>query len=215
MKGFLVTGTDTDVGKTWFMLKFGELLIKNKLKFHFLKPVESGCEEPNNNIIPKDATQFSILENVPLNKICKFMFKAYASPPKAAEMENKDIEMGDIIDFINKNKIDDKDCINIVEGCGGFFSPIANNKLTSDLAIELNLPIILVVKNTLGCINHTLLSIQAIEKLGLKIKFIILNDINKKTILDNFKELSNFTNIPIFRLGYNKKIDSKIINYIN
>jgi len=215
MKGFLVTGTDTDVGKTWFMLKFGELLIKNKLKFHFLKPVESGCEEPNNNIIPKDATQFSILENVPLNKICKFMFKAYASPPKAAEMENKDIEMGDIIDFINKNKIDDKDCINIVEGCGGFFSPIANNKLTSDLAIELNLPIILVVKNTLGCINHTLLSIQAIEKLGLKIKFIILNDINKKTILDNFKELSNFTNIPIFRLGYNKEIDSKIINYIN
>jgi len=215
MKGFLVTGTDTDVGKTWFMLKFGELLIKNKLKFHFLKPVESGCEEPNNSIIPKDATQFSILENVPLNKICKFMFKAYASPPKAAEMENKGIEMDDIIDFINKNKIDDKDCINIVEGCGGFFSPIANNKLTSDLAIELNLPIILVVKNTLGCINHTLLSIQAIEKLGLKIKFIILNDINKKTILDNFKELSNFTNIPIFRLGYNKEIDSKIINYIN
>jgi len=215
MKGFLVTGTDTDVGKTWFMLKFGELLIKNKLKFHFLKPVESGCEEPNNNIIPKDATRFSILENVPLNKICKFMFKAYASPPRAAKMENKEIELDNIIDFINKNKCDDKDCINIVEGCGGFFSPIANNKLTSDLAVELNLPIILVVKNTLGCINHTLLSIQAIEKLGLKIKFIILNDINKKTILDNFNELSNFTNIPVFRLSYNEEINSKIINYIN
>jgi len=215
MKGFLVTGTDTDVGKTWFMLKFGELLIKNKLKFHFLKPVESGCEEQNNNIIPKDATQFSILENAPLNKICKFMFKAYASPPRAAKMENKEIELDNIIDFINKNKCGDKDCINIVEGCGGFFSPIANNKLTSDLAVELNLPIILVVKNTLGCINHTLLSIQAIEKLGLKIKFIILNDINKKIILDNFNELSNFTNIPVFRLSYNEEINSKIINYIN
>ena len=44
MKGFLITGTDTDVGKTWFMLKFGELLIKNKTEFHFLKPVESGCD---------------------------------------------------------------------------------------------------------------------------------------------------------------------------
>tara|TARA_B100001996_G_scaffold381289_1_gene370422 strand:- start:1250 stop:1897 length:648 start_codon:yes stop_codon:yes gene_type:complete len=215
MKGFLVTGTDTDVGKTWFMLKFGELLIKNKLKFHFLKPVESGCEEPNNNIIPKDATQFSILENVPLNKICRFMFKAYASPPRAAKMENKEIELKDIIDFIDKNKCNDKGCINIVEGCGGFYSPIAKNKLTSDLATELNLPIILVVKNTLGCINHTLLSIQSIENLGLEIKFIILNDTDKKIILDNFNELSNFTDIPIFRLGYNKEIDSKIINYIN
>ena len=64
MKGFLVTGTDTDVGKTWFMLKFGELLKEHKLKFHFLKPVESGCEEPNGDIIPKDAMQFSKLEGV-------------------------------------------------------------------------------------------------------------------------------------------------------
>ena len=80
MKGFLVTGTDTDVGKTWFMLKFGELLIKNKLKFHFLKPVESGCEEPNNSIIPKDATQFSILENVPLMlKIPTFLLLKFFS----------------------------------------------------------------------------------------------------------------------------------------
>ena len=62
MKGFLITGTDTDVGKTWFMLRFGEFLIENKIEFHFLKPVESGCIEPNNKIIPKDATKFSILE---------------------------------------------------------------------------------------------------------------------------------------------------------
>ena len=53
MKGFLITGTDTDVGKTWFMLKFAELLKEHKFKFHFLKPVESGCEEPTEEIIPK------------------------------------------------------------------------------------------------------------------------------------------------------------------
>lgn len=214
MKGFLVTGTDTDVGKTWFMLKFGELLIKNKTEFHFLKPVESGCMEPGNEIIPKDATKFSNLENAPLDKICKYMFKAYASPPKAAEMENRSIELDDIISFIRDNKSKNIDCINLVEGCGGFFSPIAQNKLTSDLATELKLPIILVVKNTLGCINHTLLSLEAIKNLGLKIKFIILNDIKEKTLLDNYDELSNYTNIPIFRLGYNKEIDSNLIKYL-
>ena len=214
MKGFLVTGTDTDVGKTWFMLKFGELLKEHKLKFHFLKPVESGCGEPNGDIIPKDAMQFSKLEGVSLSKICKFMFKAYASPPRAANLESKDIEINDIIDFIEENKIDDDDCLNLVEGCGGFLSPIANKKLTSDLAVRVNLPVILVVNNTLGCINHSLLSIQAIESLGLNIKFIILNDLNETVPLDNFNELSSYTSIPIFRLKYNEKADSNLINFL-
>ena len=214
MKGFLVTGTDTDVGKTWFMLKFGELLKEHKLKFHFLKPVESGCEEPNGDIIPKDAMQFSKLEGVSLSKICKFMFKAYASPPRAAKLESKDIEINDIIDFIEENKIDDDDCLNLVEGCGGFLSPIANKKLTSDLAVKVNLPVILVVNNTLGCINHSLLSIQAIESLGLNIKFIILNDLNEIVPLDNFNELSSYTSIPVFRLKYNEKADSNLISFL-
>ena len=214
MKGFLITGTDTDVGKTWFMLKFGELLKEHKLKFHFLKPVESGCGEPNGDIIPKDAMQFSKLEGVSLSKICKFMFKAYASPPRAAKLESKDIEINDIIDFIEENKIDDDDCLNLVEGCGGFFSPIANKKLTSDLAVKVNLPVILVVNNTLGCINHSLLSIQAIESLGLNIKFIILNDLNEIVPLDNFNELSSYTSIPVFRLKYNEKADSNLINFL-
>ena len=214
MKGFLITGTDTDVGKTWFMLKFGELLKEHKLKFHFLKPVESGCGEPNGDIIPKDAMQFSKLEGVSLSKICKFMFKAYASPPRAANLENKDIEINDIVDFIEENKIDDDDCLNLVEGCGGFLSPIANKKLTSDLAVKVNLPVILVVNNTLGCINHSLLSIQAIESLGLNIKFIILNDLNEIVPLDNFNELSSYTSIPVFRLKYNEKADSNLINFL-
>ena len=213
MKGFLVTGTDTDVGKTWFMLKFGELLIEKGIKFHFLKPVESGCEEPNNTLMPKDAMKFSELEKVSLDKICKYMFKAYASPPKAAQMENKNIELNDIIKFIENNKYNNSS-FNIVEGCGGFFSPIANKKLTADLAVQLNLPIILVVKNTLGCINHTLLSIQSIKNLGLEIKFIVLNNISKYTPLDNFEELSNYTDIPIFKLGYNENLSPIVLETI-
>jgi len=222
MRGFFITGTDTDTGKTWFMLKFGEFLLKHRCKFHFLKPVESGCwnNHPSSldgkkMLFPQDAMLFSTLENVPLNKICKYMFKAYASPPRAAKMENKNIELEEIVDFIETNKNPDENCYNLVEGCGGFYSPIANNKLTSDLAIELNLPVILVVKNVLGCINHTLLSIQAIKKSGLKVKFIILNNINKETALDNYNELSQFTNIPIIRLGFNQELDSTLLNHIN
>ena len=142
------------------------------------------------------------------------MFKAYASPPRAAKLESKDIKINDIIDFIEENKIDDDDCLNLIEGCGGFFSPIANNKLTSDLALKIGLPVILVVNNTLGCINHSLLSIQAIESLGLNIKFIILNDLNETVPLDNFNELSSYTSIPVLRLKYNEKADSNLINFL-
>tara|TARA_Y100000996_G_scaffold53103_1_gene36271 strand:+ start:3669 stop:4316 length:648 start_codon:yes stop_codon:yes gene_type:complete len=214
MRGFLVTGTDTDVGKTWFMLKFGALLERENQDFHFLKPVESGCIEPNGDIIPKDAVQFSKLENAPLTTICKYMFKAYASPPKAAEMEGKSINIDQILDFIDKNKENDKNFINIVEGCGGFFSPIAQNKLTADLAESLKLPIILVVKNTLGCINHTLLSIQAIKKLNLDLKVIVLNNMSENTPLDNYSEISNYTNIPVVKLKYNQELTKEILKYI-
>ena len=221
MEGFFITGTDTDAGKTWFMLKFSKFLLKHRYKFHFLKPVESGCWNNPSSLggkkilFPKDAMLFSNLENVPLNKICKYMFKAYASPPRAAKMENKSIELEEILDFIETNKYQDEDYYNLVEGCGGFYSPIANNKLTSDLAIALNLPVIIVVKNVLGCINHTLLSIQAVKKSGLNVKFIVLNNINEETVLDNYNELSQFTNIPIIRLGFNQELDSTLLNYIN
>ena len=222
MRGFFITGTDTDAGKTWFMLKFGEFLLKHGCKFHFLKPVESGCcDNPRSpldkqqKLFPKDAMLFSNLENVPLNKICKYMFKAYASPPRAAKMENKSIELEEILGFIETNKYQDEDYYNLVEGCGGFYSPIANSKLTSDLAIALNLPVIIVVKNVLGCINHTLLSIQAVKNSGLSVRFIVLNNINEETVLDNYKELSQFTNIPIIRLGFNQDLDSTLLNYIN
>ena len=82
------------------------------------------------------------------------------------------------------------------------------------MAAKLKLPVILVVNNTLGCINHTLLSIEALENLDLNIKFIILNNISKNIPLDNFDELSNYTKIPIFRLKYNDKADPNLINYL-
>jgi len=77
------------------------------------------------------------------------------------------------------------------------------------------LPVIIVVKNILGCINHTLLSIQAVKNSGLSVRFIVLNNINEETVLDNYKELSQFTKIPIIRLGFNQALDSTLLNYIN
>ena len=142
------------------------------------------------------------------------MFKAYASPPRAAKLENKKIKLDDILNFINEKKDLDNDSFNLIEGCGGFFSPIADNKLTADLAVKLDLPVILVVNNKLGCINHTLLSIEAIKKLNLNIKFIVLNDLSKNVPLDNFEELSSFTEIPIIRLKYKEKADLDLINYL-
>ena len=58
------------------------------------------------------------------------------------------------------------------------------------------------------------MSLKSIENLNLKTQFIVLNDTKENTILDNYQELSSFTNIPIIKLGYNKKIKPVILNYL-
>ena len=73
----------------------------------------------------------------------------------------------------------------------------------------------LVVKNALGCINHTLLTIQSIKERKLDLRLIILNNISKETPLDNFEELSQFTDIPIVKLGYNEKLNSEVLKYLD
>ena len=70
------------------------------------------------------------------------------------------------------------------------------------------------MKNTLGCINHTLLSIQAIKKLNLDLKVIVLNNMSENTPLDNYSEISNYTSIPVVKLEYNQELSKEILKYI-
>ena len=165
MKGVFITGTDTDVGKTWVGQKIIQQLIKEGVSVEPRKPVESGWPD---DITQSDAWKLSHAANKEemLDTICPNRFFAAISPDRAAKIEGKLVTISQLSIQCTDN-LNAEDDFLYVEGAGGFYSPICSDGLNADLAKALNLPVILVVDDRLGCINHTLLSVEAIEKKGL------------------------------------------------
>ena len=193
MQGFFVTGTDTGVGKTEVACAIAKKYPKSVVR----KPVESGCLSKEGVLFPKDA---SLLKQAAgssesLDKICPFRFKAAISPESAAISKNQKICLEDLVSACVNNNF------TIVEGAGGWLSPIALNATNADLAVELDLPVVLVVANRLGCINHTLLTINSILQHQLKLAKIVLVNV-KNNNEDYFADLSRWTDLPIQRIKH-------------
>jgi len=105
----------------------------------------------------------------------------------------------------------------LVEGAGGFYSPLAADGLNADLAVALQLPLILVVADRLGCINHCLLSLEAIAHRGLHTVAIILNQTETEASAssDNLQAIRALTDIPVFYLAQGQnRIDPELFDYL-
>ena len=198
--GAFITGTDTDVGKTYIACCIAKTLIKQNMPVTPRKPIASGCiRQENGNLLSEDALflQQACQSKTPLKTICPYQFEPAISPQQAIKQANLTITIQDLAQAC-QNK---DDSFTMVEGAGGFYSPLALDGLNKDLAIQLNLPVILVVANRIGCINQTLLSIEAIQNSGLKLHSIIIN----QTTNNNFnyaQGLKDYTDNTIFSTPY-------------
>ncbi|MEF8834014.1 MAG: dethiobiotin synthase, partial [Halofilum sp. (in: g-proteobacteria)] len=94
------------------------------------------------------------------------------SPERAAHLEGMQLTLHDLIAAA---RIGDAADFFVVEGAGGFLSPLASDALNADLAVALGLPVLVVAADRLGSINHTLLTVEAIERRGLRLAGIVLN----------------------------------------
>ncbi len=159
-QGFFITGTDTNVGKTWATVSLMEYF-KNKGKSVIgLKPVASGCEFKNNKLVNADALMLQKHASIKLDytEVNPYAYELAVSPNLAGKNNPVDLEL--IVNRFNLTKA--KAQIVLVEGAGGWCSPINNNQQNNDLAKSLGLPVIMVVSIRLGCINHALLTCRAI-----------------------------------------------------
>ena len=150
-KGFFISGTGTDVGKTII----STVLVK-KLGADYFKPIQCGKNslcETDSDVVKKLCPKVKIFSE-------SYFFKNPVSPNIASQMEKKKVELKEILK-IKKEKIKNKI---IIEGAGGLQVPINDKYLMSDVAKKFNLPLILVAKTSLGTINHTLMSIQIIKE---------------------------------------------------
>jgi len=181
--GFFITGTGTDVGKTYF----SAILLKYTKGLYF-KPIQTGTSDITS---VKEMTKLN--ENHFSNAL--YHFKYPVSPNIAAERESRGIE----IDKINLPDSREHRLL-IVEGAGGVYTPLSNKHFMIDLIQKFSLPVVIVTEDVLGTLNHTLLTYKALVEKGCKIAFIALN--KYKPAGYNFRCLNEIINKPILRLPY-------------
>jgi len=202
MKGVFVTGTDTDVGKTWVGKHLIQALLRHKLDVVPRKPVESGWADDVQQTDTWNLANAAKMLNK-LEEICPNRFNAPVSPDQAAHLQGVTLSIFELKQLC-LNNVDQKQFL-FVEGAGGFYSPICSNGLNADLAVALGLPVLLVVDNRLGCINHTLLTIEAIKKNNLNLVALVLNNTNSScdnNEMSNLEALKKHSNKPIFTLDH-------------
>jgi dethiobiotin synthetase len=188
---FFITGTDTGVGKTYITkLLVESLRAEGKYAVGF-KPISCGDRDDA-------AILAAVSGNLELDEVNPLHFSSGVAPHVAGLLENKTIHPAEII--ASYQAISEKYDPVIVEGAGGWEVPITENYFVSDLAKDLNLPVILVAANRLGAINHILLTLAAIEAKGLKCAGIILNQLEDEMdtpMITNKGIIESLTIVPL------------------
>lgn len=174
--GFFVTGTDTEVGKT---LVSGALILKlrkqgkNALGF---KPVVAGTyRDKSDAVLNEDLETLRIASNLKPGELdlCPYILDMPAAPHLVAASMGLELEMGAILQAFEQ--VQRQADVVIAEGAGGFLIPLNKNQDLADLAKAMDFPIILVVGMKLGCLNHALLTYEAIKSRNLRIAGWIAN----------------------------------------
>ena len=179
-QAFFITGTDTGIGKTYVACKLIQQYIAQGYKVVGMKPVAAGCELINGEWVNDDVVKLEAASNVkaPRKLTNPYSFKEPIAPHIAAELAGEAIDITVIQQaFDALSELAD---IVIVEGAGGFLVPLNDTETMADLAGILNIPIILVVGIRLGCINHALLTAQAIQAINVSLAGWIANPIEPK-----------------------------------
>ncbi len=164
---FFVAGTDTDVGKTLVSAALVHAGVQLGFTSAGLKPLAAGCREVAGQLVSDDAELLQAASNVALAQavVNPYAFAPPLAPHIAAQQAGRSIELETIVAAVRQaqSQVD----FLVVEGVGGFRVPLNATQDTADLAQMLGLPLVLVVGMRLGCLNHALLTAEAIAARGL------------------------------------------------
>jgi len=211
MQGVFITGTSTDVGKTFIATEIARQLCKQNVTVIPRKPIESGCLMRGEELIPQDAEALKIAANYQgsLSEVCPYRFEPPISPVRAAHLANKILTTEQLVQICLDGS---ENGFVLVEGAGGFYSPLAENGLNADLAVALQLPVLLVADDRLGVINQVLLNAEAIKIRGLHLAGVILNAVNddQDERMDNSADLRERLDCQVFSTPYIKDGNARL-----
>jgi len=193
---YFVTGTDTGVGKTLVSCALLHGFAAQGKRVVGMKPVAAGCDnfEQNDDVVQLRAASNVLASKGQINPYC---FVQAVAPHLAAQFVGINISLPRILEsFAELNAQAD---VVIVEGAGGFLVPLNSWQDSSDMAQQLGLPIILVVGMRLGCLNHALLTFEAIAARGLTLAGWVANvlEANLPMLNENIAALRQRINAPL------------------
>lgn len=177
MTGYFVTGTDTDAGKTHVACALARRAGAAGHKVFAFKPLETGCTRAGDEYVGADQERLAVAagdwQRGPLRGVYRLPLPA--APLVAAEAAGTAIDLDRVVRTFRDGAAQSHASFTIVEGAGGWRVPITTSADMSSLARLLALPVLVVARANLGTINHTLLTIEAIERDGLPLSAVVLS----------------------------------------
>jgi dethiobiotin synthetase len=176
LRGVFITGTDTDVGKTWVAAALTAALKARGVQAVYFKPVQSGCPEEDGRLVPTDAKFARTLAGLtePLEVLTPIALRLPLAPGIAAAQAGAEVDL-ELIAACLRDLAARYEFL-VVEGAGGLYVPLVGTHfLVLDLIRWLGLPLAVVAKSGLGTINHTVLTIKAALAANLQVAGVILN----------------------------------------
>ncbi len=196
---FFITGTDTDVGKTYVALRLIEMLKQQGQRVGVMKPVAAGGHLLDGKMVNEDARALMTTSGCKSSyeQVNPYLFERPVSPHIEVQRSGSNIDP-DLILRSYQNIRAEHDSV-VVEGAGGWFAPIGQGLTMADIAQKLQIPVVLVVGMKLGCLNHAELSVRAIQQSGLTLAGWVANAIDPQMacLEDNIQYLKNHLEAPL------------------
>lgn len=186
---FIISGTDTGIGKTLI-----SAMLMSVLDATYWKPIQAGLDEETDTEFVQRLSEADYSRIIPE----QYRLETPMSPHGAADIDGVSISLNDfeLPDFDSKHLI--------VEGAGGLFVPINWEDTILDLFARFKLPVLLVARSSLGTLNHTLLSIEALRKRNIDVFAVILSGDKHQSNKDT---IAHFGNIPVFEVPSLEKVN--------
>jgi len=216
MTDVFITATDTDAGKTYVARALAQALVNQQRKVAVYKPISAGCEQVGDTLINEDARLLADIANSgqSIAEVNPIAFKEPIAPHIAAAKTNTEISIRDIeLGFAKVKELEAE--FNITEGAGGWRLPLGGGKFLSDFVVNTQQQVVLVVNMKLGCLNHAILTYQAVLADGLDCVAWVANCPEQMPYLEeNIAELKRFFPMPLVaRLGYSDNIQDAALAF--
>jgi dethiobiotin synthetase len=198
-KSYFITATDTAAGKTTISHALLKLAKQQNLTTLGIKPIASGCDLTANGLINDDAMRLLSASSLTVSytDVNPVALQPAIAPHIALQQLNQKCTVKSLAEHCNV-LLDRQADLTIIEGAGGWRVPLNNQEFISDLVMQLNIAVILVVPMKLGCINHALLTAESINKDGLHLTGWIANCVNRpmECYYENIETLINVLEAP-------------------